>query len=201
MWSTYLIAVHFELAHDLDSHFTNLSSRILCAVDIAECAIAHFLHQNPTVKTRVLRHLRPACSLLLNETFDFHGPIALHLSVCFWLGGLTITSHITLVKCSEGWGELAKGLWLLFSVDGGHVGGRFGMGRHEASLFPMPDEVLNILYRTHDERIEGRKRKKSMSRGPVRDSGKKRKFGRASDVGWLGSQRIETSWKLLPRHR
>jgi hypothetical protein len=61
----------------------------------------------------------------------------------------------------------------------------------------MPDEVLDVLYRTHDERSEVGKRKRSMSRGPVRAREKGRKTGRASDVGWLGSsQRRERCSKL-----
>lgn len=71
------------------------------------------------------------------------------------------------------------GLWLLFGVDGGHVGGGFGMGRHEASLFPMPDEILDVLYRTHDERIEVGKTNNFMSQGQVRarEQGRKNQQG------------------------
>jgi len=98
-----------------------------------------------------------------------------------------VTSHVTGIKGSESRRILAVWLWLLFGVDGGDVGGGFGMGCHQASLFAMPDEILDILYRAHDE-SKGRKLK-SMSCGPMLARGKGKKSGRVSDVGWLGSQR------------
>lgn len=44
---------------------------------------------------------------------------------------------------------LPLGLSLLLGVDGRDIGGGLRMGRRQARLFPMPDEVLQILYRTH----------------------------------------------------
>ena len=38
---------------------------------------------------------------------------------------------------------------LLFGVNGGNVGSWFGMGGHEAGLFPMTDKVLDILDGAH----------------------------------------------------
>lgn len=193
LWSPYLIAIHFEFAHDLDSHFTKFSGGIFCAVDIAERAIAHLLHQDPAIEAGILRHLRPACPLFLNEAFDFDRPIGFHLRVIFLLGGLTmslVTSHVTGIQDSVSRRIFMVWLWLLFGVDGGDVGGGFGMGRHQASLFPMPDEILDILYRAHDE-SKGRKLE-SMSCAPMlaRGKGKKsRRVSDVSDVGWSGSQR------------
>lgn len=40
---SYLITVHFVLAHDLDSHLTALAGGVFGAVDIAECAVAHLV--------------------------------------------------------------------------------------------------------------------------------------------------------------
>jgi hypothetical protein len=151
----YLVAVHFEFAHDLDGHLTQFSGSILCAVDIAERAIAHFLHQKPAIEAGILRHLRAACFLFLHKAFDVRGPIVLHLSVGFLLNGLTITSRVACVESSKIRGELALWLWLLFGVDGGHIGSGFGMGCYEASLFSMSDEILDILYRAHDGNVQG----------------------------------------------
>lgn len=65
-----------------------------------------------------------------------------------------ILTEIPCVKGLQGGGELTLGLWLLLSVDGRYVGGGFGMRCYKASLFPMPNEVFDVLYCAHGGELE-----------------------------------------------
>lgn len=40
--------------------------------------------------------------------------------------------------------------WLLLGVDGRDIRRRFGVGRHQAGLFPMTYEIFEILDGSHD---------------------------------------------------
>lgn len=112
--SAYLITVHLELAHHFDGHFVELPCRILGAVDIAEGAVAHLLHQNPAIQTGIFGHLRPIHILFCHQAFNFDGLIAPGV---FCLLGGSLTMPIAGIEGFEGGGELAYGLRLLLRVN------------------------------------------------------------------------------------
>ena len=151
-WSPYLIAVHFEFADHLDGDFSIFGRGILCAVDVAEGAVAHFLDQDPALQAGILGHLVPIHVFFGHQTFNFDGTVTSHLVLVLFLGcGGTVPSEVGVEGFQCG-GELAVGLGVLLGVDGGNVGRGFRMGSHETGLFPMSNEVLYVLYCAHDGR-------------------------------------------------
>lgn len=65
---------------------------------------------------------------------------------------------------------LALRLSLLLCVYGGDVGSGFSMRSHQASLFPVTNEVFEILYRTHGRKMSNREYRKE---GNIKDKERK----------------------------
>jgi len=66
----YLSRVHFELPHHLDGDLIVLMLVVLGAIDVAEGAITHLLHQRPPLQTGVSRQLAFALALLGDDALE-----------------------------------------------------------------------------------------------------------------------------------
>ena len=66
----YLSRVHLKLPNDLDGNLLVDAMRVLCAVDVAEGAVAHLLNQLPSFETGVSRQLALALTLLGDDSLQ-----------------------------------------------------------------------------------------------------------------------------------
>ena len=70
MGSTDLLGVHLELADNLDSDLGILASGVLCAVDVAEGAVAHLLDQRPPLETWITGQLSLGLTLFRDDALE-----------------------------------------------------------------------------------------------------------------------------------
>ena len=180
----YLSRVHLEFPHDLDGHLLIPAGGILRAVDVAEGAITHLLHQGPALEAGILGKLPLALTLLGDDPFDDgrieilvllfhriylvmlirgsrgcipclrrtvpvvargHGEISAWWHGGWWVGfGVQDIGFRNGILCVGG-----RLMTLLLCIDGGHCGCRVAMGVGLTGLFPMANEVLEVLYCRH----------------------------------------------------
>lgn len=149
--SSYLITVHFKFPDDLDGDFAGLASAVSGTVDVTEGAVAHFFDQNPPVQAGVPGHLRLAVSFFGNQFLDI-GPGDFAVVRLGGFVGRLLSVSMLVVDGVQIVRVMALGLSLLLGVDGGDIGGRFGMRGDQTRLFAVADEIFQVLYRAHCDR-------------------------------------------------